>query len=73
MRLFRRTVVMEVMEAVMLDTEDAVPLADAVVTAVAVEETTVVCDFDCSRSERFIPYGSLDFFIPCLLSHLLII
>ena len=42
MRLFRRTVVMEVME-------DAVLLADAV----AVEETEV-CDFDPSRSEGFL-------------------
>ena len=58
MRLFRPTVVM-------LDMEDAVPLAEVgTADAVAVEETTVVCDFDCSRSERFIPYDSLDLFIP---------
>jgi len=60
-RLFRRTVVMdtaegEVMEVVMLDMVDAVPLAevvtaDAVVTVEAVVEEIEVCDLDCCRSD----------------------
>lgn len=65
MRLSRRTVVMDteevvVMEAVMLDMEDAVPLvevdtADAVVmvAAAAAVEVFEVFDLDCSRSEGF--------------------
>lgn len=63
MRLSRRTVVMDteevvVMEAVMLDMEDAVPLvevdtADAVVMVAAAVEVFEVFDLDCSRSERF--------------------
>lgn len=64
MRLFRRTVVMdtvelEVMEVVMLDTADAVALAevdtvDAVVMVAAVAEEIEVCNLDWSRSDGFI-------------------
>ena len=56
MRLSRPTEEVEVMAAVMLDMEDAVPpaevdTADAVVTAAEAEEAIEVCDSDCSRSE----------------------
>ena len=56
----RPTEEVEVMAAVMLDMEDAVPPADAVVTAAEAEEAIEVCDSDCSRSEFYFILLSLD-------------
>lgn len=61
----RPTEEVEVMAAVMLDMEDAVPpaevdTADAVVTAAEAEEAIEVCDSDCSRSEFYFILISLD-------------